>query len=249
MCFSATASFTASALLSAGGIIALSKTKDRYQIPLAIIPLIFGIQQGLEGIVWLANPTEPAHYLGVYGFLFCAYTLWPVLVPWAIILYEHKLRRNPLLLITAVVGTLIGGYFLYELWQGGATARIVEHSICYNFKPDYWLGIGVGYVCVVILSGILARERFLKIFGIGAGLSFVAAKLITEQTYASVWCFFGALLSSIIVWHFATPQEKSPTPLSTSSKVTPKPSSPKKTKIKRKKTLPKTHSNKRLQQR
>mgnify|MGYP000091041284 FL=1 len=53
MCFSATASFAASAVLGATGIATLAKTKDRKMLPLATIPLVFAIQQAIEGGLWL----------------------------------------------------------------------------------------------------------------------------------------------------------------------------------------------------
>lgn len=209
MCFSATASFTASLVLSAGGIIAVSKAKSWHEIPIASIPLIFGIQQGLEGIVWITTPANPAYYLGMYGYLFCAYVVWPVLVPWALLIYERNLRRNPPLLAIATVGTAIGAYFLFELMRGGITSQVVGHSICYSFWPSLWYGIGLSYIFVVVLAGLIAKERFMKIFSIGLALSFMLSRFIADYTYVSLWCFFGALLSSVIVWHFVTDRAKS----------------------------------------
>ncbi|OGL74722.1 hypothetical protein A3C96_03880 [Candidatus Uhrbacteria bacterium RIFCSPHIGHO2_02_FULL_60_10] len=45
MCFSATASFTAAAGLSTIGVITLREAKTRSQLPLAVMPLLFGIRQ------------------------------------------------------------------------------------------------------------------------------------------------------------------------------------------------------------
>lgn len=217
MCFSATASFTASALLSTGGLVAISHTKNIRALPLASIPLIFGIQQSLEGLVWISHPTSLTYYLGMYGFLFCAYALWPILVPWGTVLYEGKTRDNPPLLAIAAIGTVVGGYFFSELLRGNIHASIVQHSICYSFKPELWFGMGLSYIFVVVFAGLFARNYFMKVFGVGLAATFIFSRYVTELTYVSIWCFFGALLSGVILWHFLYNARKNTTPIQTIS--------------------------------
>ena len=54
MCFSATASFTAGTALSAVGGLTLRKSRGKAELPLALVPLIFGIQQLSEGVLWVS---------------------------------------------------------------------------------------------------------------------------------------------------------------------------------------------------
>ena len=49
MCFSAPASFIAGTALSVIGVAALKRTESKSEIPFALIPLLFGIQQLIEG--------------------------------------------------------------------------------------------------------------------------------------------------------------------------------------------------------
>ena len=53
MCFSASASFIAGTTLCAVGAATLKRTEDRSERPFAMIPLLFGIQQLIEGVIWL----------------------------------------------------------------------------------------------------------------------------------------------------------------------------------------------------
>ena len=53
MCFSPTASFSASAALAVIGILTLKKTSAPHQFLFAYIPLIFASQQFIEGFLWL----------------------------------------------------------------------------------------------------------------------------------------------------------------------------------------------------
>lgn len=50
MCFSATASFIASTTLCVIGVATLKNTKASDEVPFAMIPFIFGIQQLIEGV-------------------------------------------------------------------------------------------------------------------------------------------------------------------------------------------------------
>jgi hypothetical protein len=58
MCFSASASFIAGATLSAVGLATLRMTKRKAEIPFAMIPLLFGVQQITEGMIWLSFRNE-----------------------------------------------------------------------------------------------------------------------------------------------------------------------------------------------
>ena len=62
MCFSATASFGASIVLSAIGVVSIKKVQHHYQCMFAAIPLLFAIQQFSEGILWLTLPYPDLHY-------------------------------------------------------------------------------------------------------------------------------------------------------------------------------------------
>jgi hypothetical protein len=63
----------------------------------ASIPLIFGVQQIAEGILWLTLPNS--EYLTIqkiftYVYLFFAQIVWPIWVPIAILLLEKEATRK-----------------------------------------------------------------------------------------------------------------------------------------------------------
>ena len=74
MCFSATASFGASAVLGVIGVAAVAKAKTKPQRLFASIPLVFAVQQLSEGFLWLSQ-NIPARQAGepclLIPFLFC----------------------------------------------------------------------------------------------------------------------------------------------------------------------------------
>ena len=89
MCFSASASFTASAVLMPLGLYSThvaQKTGKRDYVPLALVPFFFGVQQFVEGLEWTAidnGGVEPLGTLAGLGFLFFAYCFWMIWIPWS----------------------------------------------------------------------------------------------------------------------------------------------------------------------
>ena len=76
MCFSPAASFTAAALLSVAGSAAVIKNyKVKKALPIAIIPLIFAIQQAIEGMLWL-NIQGSGGYTLLFTYLFLFFALF-----------------------------------------------------------------------------------------------------------------------------------------------------------------------------
>lgn len=65
MCFSAGASFGASAILVVIGVASLRKVQTRAHLPFAAIPLLFGIKQAFEGVLWLMLGDDSSDRLSI----------------------------------------------------------------------------------------------------------------------------------------------------------------------------------------
>lgn len=82
MCFSAEASFTTAAVLTTIGFAGLKINFSRSQLFLAMIPLLFAIQQFFEGVLWLGleSTTFPITILMLAKkiFLIFAFLVWPI---------------------------------------------------------------------------------------------------------------------------------------------------------------------------
>ena len=53
MCFSAYASFVAGSALLVVGAVTVVKAQQKRELPYAAIPLLFAVQQLIEGAIWL----------------------------------------------------------------------------------------------------------------------------------------------------------------------------------------------------
>lgn len=211
MCFSATASFTAAAVLMpvAAYTIDTALKTDRRYLGFAIFPLFFGIQQVLEGGLWMKiEQAEPAQsHLYALGFLFFAYFVWPFLVPFAAFLIEP--RRNPrrLFLALSAFGLLLGlSLFAPLLFNPDwVPLRIVKHSIDYNSQL-IWEGvvpysvIRVVYASIVCLPLLFSSEKHIRIFGVIITLSVIAGFAFAHYAFTSVWCFMAAIVSSYLLF-------------------------------------------------
>lgn len=196
MCFSAEASFTAGAILSAGGIVLLRKYPFDKRTLLALIPLIFGIQQISEGVLWLS--LESGAYPSTWGdiaknfFLFIAYMLWPVWSPLAFSVAETVLWRKMVMWVCLILGLIIAITNIYLASTQNWTATIVEHSI--NYGPSHILK-KILYAFVVIVPYIVSSIPKAWISGIAIGIAFVIADCVYNYAQASVWCFEAAIIS------------------------------------------------------
>lgn len=75
MCFSASASFAASAILASAGVASIRKAADSSQVPFAAIALIFSAQQFCEGFLWIgltSATSEAWRQIPTHMFLFAA---------------------------------------------------------------------------------------------------------------------------------------------------------------------------------
>jgi hypothetical protein len=219
MCFSAGASFVAGTVLCATGLVTIKKAKTKSFLFLASIPLLFSIQQFIEGFVWLSLTNTNftgAHGVFVYIFLFFALVVWPTLLPLSIYLIEENKKRKKVLLLILFIGIGLSVFMLGCLLFRTVSAKIMFMHIYYDI--DYSLELPVFknliYIIPTVLPPFISSIKNMKIFGSAIVLSFMVTSLLFEENTVSVWCFFAAIISIIIlliVWkRKITPQENIP---------------------------------------
>ncbi len=209
MCFSATASFVAGATLITVGAITISKTRTRKEIPFATIPFFFGVQQIIEGVVWLSiqHNLEILNNLATYTFVFFAYIFWPIFVPFSVILLETDTKRKKILYIFQFVGIAVAMYLLYYIINNHVASGIVKKCITYTLPTQYYIPMLSAYITATSVSSLFSSHKAVNMLGILATLSFAVAYYFFTTSFVSVWCFFAAILSIGVYMHF-TPRDK-----------------------------------------
>ena len=203
MCFSATASFVAGTSLSAIGVGTLKSTQRRSEIPFAMIPLLFGIQQLIEGVIWLTfgRDVPVLQQTMTYIYSVFSHVLWPIYVPAAIGIMEAVRWRKQVLAGFEVVGLLAGLPLLYYIVTRPVVAQVVERHIEY-ISPHFYIAPIVGfYVLATCVSGFFSSHPFVRLFGMLALLSFIGTYMMYAHALVSVWCFFAAILSMLMFIH------------------------------------------------
>lgn len=211
MCFSATASFVTTGVLVPVGILSIYKARSigPEYAPIAAFPLLFGIQQFFEGLLWLSLDgivSIDAHTMAMV-FLFFAYFWWPFWVPFAAWRLEHGQVRRPLFLLICLLGFAFGTALFLPLLldRSWLNFTLVKASILYepvlifdNVLPRW--AVRLIYALLVAVPLVLSSEHQVRTFGVIILSSVVASALVFEYAFVSIWCFFAALISVYILW-------------------------------------------------
>ena len=200
MCFSATASFGAGIILKVIGAVAIKKTHYQSQLLFASIPLIFGVQQLSEGILWLALPNpeyENIQNTFTYIYLFFALSLWPIWVPIAILLLEKKATRKNIQRFFVASGLIVGIYMTYCLFSFHVEAKIIGKHIFYiqEYPENTRILSIVLYGLATIAPSFFSHIKRMWLLGITIFISYIITYLFFNQYVLSVWCFFSSIIS------------------------------------------------------
>lgn len=203
MCFSASASFIAGTALLAVGVAALRNTKARTERPLAMIPLLFGIQQLIEGIIWLTFRYDApiVNQTMTYAYSGFSHVLWPIYVPVAMGVLEAVRWRKRTLFAFAAAGIGVGLYLLYSIVARPVVAQVVGGHIVYASPHFYLVPVMLLYLTATCVSCLFSSHGFVKLFGVLLFLSFIATYFVHVGALVSIWCFFAAILSLLIYLH------------------------------------------------
>ena len=192
----------AGGVLSATGVATLAKAKTKKEIPFAAIPLLFGVQQTIEGALWISFGSQFWNVAMTYGYSIFSHVLWPILIPCAVLLIEPDQARGRILRGFVAVGLLIGLYLLYSIIVDPVTSRIVNHSIVYDSPYLYPTVSLILYLFAVCGSCFMSSHGIVRMFGALIFLAFLVSDWFYPTSFFSVWCFFAAILSVLVYGYF-----------------------------------------------
>lgn len=203
MCFCAAASFTAGAVLSLIGVVTLRSIKRKEEVFFAMIPLLFGLQQFIEGLLWLSFQYEEKllNVIMTYVFVLFSHVLWPVFVPLSIGHMETVPWRKKVIRGFQLTGIAVAVYLLYFIIRYPITSAIREH-IVYVFPHFHIPPVLVLYIAATCVSALFSSQRIVMLFGVLAFILFLVSFWFYYIAFFSVWCFFAAILSVMIFLHF-----------------------------------------------
>lgn len=216
MCFSAQASFTAASVLTIIGALALSKAQTNEMRFFATTPLIFALQQMLEGFIWMTlnanNSMSYLHITSMYGYIFFASLFWPIWIPWTLYTLEPNRKRKKILIGTIATGVLFAIIAALLLAFTKIHASIVNHHIAYSFLleplriiPDLYrpyaeLGMRMAYVVATVGALFISSIPRMWMLGFVIGISYLVSYFYFQEAFGSIWCYFAAISSLLVLY-------------------------------------------------
>ena len=200
MCFSPEADLAAGVLVSVVGIDAIKRARSPEELPLAALPLLFGVHQLIEAFVWWGLEGKVPASLGdtaIWIYLAIAFLL-PLWVPLAVRGVEPSPGRRPIITVLVGAGLIVSLVLLGTIVWGPVDATVVGHHISYSVDIPGGGAIGVLYVVATCGALLLSSDRWIRYFGISNVLAVVVLVWLTVGGLTSLWCVWAAVTSVAI---------------------------------------------------
>ena len=205
MCFSATSSFIASAVIGTIGVATLRHVREPRALLFAAVPMLFAVHQFSEGMVWLGLEGKIGKVgLDHVSFLFMLYAqgILPLLMPAAVVLMEPPGRRRLAILALTGIGAVVCVWDVTGLIFLPSQCYVEQNSIAYRnpMTGNFW--ISCLYILATCGALLLSTHRVVRWYGVLNVIALTITQIVKEYAFASVWCFYAALMSIMIYWQF-----------------------------------------------
>lgn len=205
MCFSASVSFAASAFVASAGILAIRATQKPAERPFASVPILFAIQQFIEGVLWLLLPhvgTTLATQGLVQIYAFFIGVIWPIMIPLGILLIEPGLIRRRLMMAVLAIGVIVAIGTFGIIVRYGVGVQVVNQCLVYSNPVGGGFLIRSAYVIATCAAYFLSSHTSVRWIGVAMVAGFGVAFTFYRLNWPSVWCFFAAIVSALIYLYF-----------------------------------------------
>ena len=205
MCFSAASSFSAGGILLAIGVVSIKNAKTATLRLFAAIPLIFAVQQLAEGALWLIlSNADLVRWCRIpaYIFLIFAQVVWPLWVPLSVTLIEKNKTRKKILYFLFSIGVALSLYLGYSLFISPMQIGIQGYHIHYDLDFPFAnsRSVGILYFMPTVVSLLVSSDKNVRLLGVIIFISYIVTWFFFTNYILSVWCFFSAIISSMILY-------------------------------------------------
>lgn len=205
MCFSESVSFgVGSGLIAAGAFASWKALKiNKRYLPIAIMPVLAGLQQFTEGHVWmgLTDGSPSMVWWAAMGFILFSWLMWPVWIPMSVYVLEPpgSPRRKPLLLF-ALAGMVLGLvlYVPHLVNPDWVRISINRQSVSYEETMflDYLIPRALTYAIylfLIIMPPLLSSYLHMRLFGVTLIVIIAVVWVFLSYAYISFFCFLAGL--------------------------------------------------------
>lgn len=205
MCFSASVSFGASAILAVVSVISIREVRKPSQLFFACIPLIFCVQQFVEGFLWLALTKPffaPLQQITTYMLLFTSQVVWPLWIPYAALKLEKEHENIIFQRALFAIGIITAFYLGYCLLTYPVEASITGYAISYTqeYPMKYSIICDLFYIIATVAPPLFLTIKKVWLLSITTIISYVITTIFYENYIVSVWSLFSFFIGvSVLV--------------------------------------------------
>lgn len=205
MCFSEPVSFATGGVLIIGGAFATFKAwrSNKRYLPFALMPAMAGVQQVLEGHVWMGVNGGDATMVwwAALGFMFFSWFMWPAWIPFSVYALEPaESRRKRLFFALALAGAGLGlvlfvPHLLNPDW---INVSVNKQSLAYEDTMflDYLVPRPVTYgvyLSLIVLPPLLSTYLHVRLFGLTLIVTVALVYLFLSYAYISFFCLLAGV--------------------------------------------------------
>ena len=106
------------------------------------------------------------------------------------------------MLVCLAVGIGVGAWCLWSLFSHSHGAVILDGHVVYVTEPRHSSALALAYLAATCVPPVLSSWRTVAALGAIVLVGCVVAHFIYWEAFASVWCFFAAVASAMILGHF-----------------------------------------------
>ncbi len=127
--------------------------------------------------------------------------VWPIFIPISIFLMEKEKLRKKILVIFLVIGGILSTFGAYRILFYDVIAQIENHHIRYDFNivSPIMPFAALFYILPTIISPFISSVKRMVLLGTLLVFSLIISKIFFEVYTISVWCFFAAIISGMVL--------------------------------------------------
>ncbi|MFI6157110.1 DUF6629 family protein [Kitasatospora sp. NPDC051170] len=226
MCWSAQVDLVAGGLIAGVGVLCLARAARHGQpgrLLLAALPLVLGLHQLIEALVWLSTDGRLPDALGGAArtaWAAIALPLLPVLIPTGVwcAASERSYRQPPTapaalgparrraLAALAVLGLGVAVPLSVAVAAHPVSASVHGHTLAYGVGVAHPAVLLSGYLVATVGALLLSGDRLLRRLGLVTGFGALLCGLLWQLAFISTWCALAALASILLFrWSGRTP--------------------------------------------
>ncbi|MFB7086910.1 DUF6629 family protein [Streptomyces sp. NPDC056296] len=195
MCWSAEADLVAGVGVAAVGVACVTRARRGRDLPLAALPLLLGVHQMVEAVVWASDGGSGPATLAWTVMALPLLALW---VPAGVLCAAPRSARRGLT-VPLAAGVATAAVLAYVLATRPVRAEIRGHTIGYVVDLPYTPLLIAGYLVATVGSLLLSGDRGLRLLGILAGAGALICWALWRLEFVSTWCAFAAVCSVVLL--------------------------------------------------